>query len=151
MLIGPTLIDGNMNSGDCSNYYFSETFSPDSVVFSYACVDHYSAKTLRRISLELELFVYAAFSLSFALQILAALVSPLTLNRLLIQWDHWSLIKFHFSFPSVSFSLITLQTIDLISFISFFWGSLSWDDDVWCLKVTVYIFCLVFWFFKVRG
>lgn len=53
VLKGPTLIDGNMSSGDCSAYSFSEAFSSDSVVFSHAWTDHYLAKTLRGISLHI--------------------------------------------------------------------------------------------------
>lgn len=79
---------------------FQRLFSPDSILFSHACTDHYSAKTLRRISL---LIFGVLCPCSFLLFISSANSSCLGVSPnselSLIQWDHWTLNGSHLSLP----------------------------------------------------
>lgn len=98
--------------------------------FSHACTDHYSAKTLRRISL---LIFGALCPCSFLLFISSADSSCLRVSSnselSLIQWDHWALNGSHLSLPC----FIQPQTLQAIKFFFFLpWRSLLWDN-VQCL------------------
>lgn len=114
----PSLVDGNMSSGDYSDC-FTEDSSPDSIVFSHACTDHYSAKPSRGISLQIfGALCPCRFLLSVCLMNSSCVVCPLTLNSVsLTHWNHWALIGFYV--PSSCLSVITWRAVGLTLFLLF--------------------------------